>query len=153
MGRGLNHCCGVFGIIGNSEAARLAYLGLYALQHRGEESGGIATTNLGAMFVERGMGQVAEVFDGDRLDRLPGRAAIGHVRYSTAGASNLANSQPVRIESRRGSIALGHNGNLVNADRIRVDLEQQGSIFTSSSDTEVILHLFARSKYDGILDA
>ena len=153
MARGLNHCCGVFGIIGHSEAARLSYLGLYALQHRGQESCGIATTNLGAMFVERGMGEVAEVFDGDRLDRLPGRAAIGHVRYSTAGGSTLANSQPVRIESRRGSIALGHNGNLVNAGEIRAELEQAGSIFTSSSDTEVLLHLFARSQYDGILDA
>ncbi len=153
MAHGLNHCCGVFGIIGHSEAARLAYLGLYALQHRGQESCGIATTNLGAMFVERGMGEVADVFDGDRLDRLPGRAAIGHVRYSTAGASNLANSQPVRIESRRGSIALGHNGNLVNAGQLRVHLEQQGSIFTSSSDTEVLLHLLARSECEGILDA
>ena len=153
MARGLNHCCGVFGIIGHSEAARLTYLGLYALQHRGQESGGIATVNLGAMFIERGMGQVAEVFDGDCLDRLPGRAAIGHVRYSTAGASDLANSQPVRIESRRGLIALGHNGNLVNAGRLRARLEQQGSIFTSSSDTEVLLHLFARSNCDGISDA
>ena len=153
MAQSLNHCCGVFGIIGHSEAARLAYLGLYALQHRGQESSGIATANLGAMFVERGMGEVAEVFDSERLDRLPGRAAIGHVRYSTAGASNLANSQPVRIESPCGSIALGHNGNLVNADQIRTHLEQEGSIFTSSSDTEVLLHLFARSKCDTILDA
>ena len=153
MARSLNHCCGVFGIIGHSEAARLAYLGLYALQHRGQESSGIATANLGAMFVERGMGEVAEVFDSERLDRLPGRAAIGHVRYSTAGASDLANSQPVRIESPCGSIALGHNGNLVNADQIRTHLEQEGSIFTSSSDTEVLLHLFARSKRDTIADA
>ena len=153
MARSLNHCCGVFGILGHSEAARLAYLGLYALQHRGQESSGIATTNLGAMFIERGMGEVAEVFDGERLDRLPGRASIGHVRYSTAGASNLANSQPVRIESRRGPIALAHNGNLVNANKIRTYLEQEGSVFTSSSDTEVLLHLFARSERDGILDA
>jgi amidophosphoribosyltransferase len=153
MGRSLNHCCGVFGIMGNSEAARITYLGLYALQHRGQESSGIATVNLGAMFVERGMGEVAEVFDFERLARLPGRAAIGHVRYSTAGASNLANAQPVRIESRRGSVALGHNGNLVNAREIRAQLEQEGSIFTSTSDTEVLLHLFARSQYDGIIDA
>ena len=153
MAHSLNHCCGVFGITGHSEAGRLAYLGLYALQHRGQESSGIATSNLGAMFVERGMGQVAEVFDTEHLDRMPGRAAIGHVRYSTAGASNLANAQPVRIESRRGSIALGHNGNLVNAKRIREQLEQEGSIFNSTSDTEVMLHLFARSQHDDVVDA
>ena len=153
MARGLNHCCGVFGIIGHQEAARMAYLGLYALQHRGQESSGIATANLGAMFVERGMGEVAEVFDSEHLDRLPGRSAIGHVRYSTAGSSTLANAQPVRIESRRGSIALGHNGNLTNAGGIREELEQAGSIFTSTSDTEVLLHLFARSQYDDIIDA
>jgi len=153
MARSLNHCCGVFGIIGHSEAARLAYLGLYALQHRGQESSGIATTNLGAMFVERGMGEVAEVFNSERLDRLPGRAAIGHVRYSTAGGSNLANAQPVRIESRRGGIALAHNGNLVNGTELRERLEQEGSIFASSADTEVMLHLFARSEFDGVVDA
>jgi amidophosphoribosyltransferase len=151
--RSLNHCCGVFGIIGHSEAARLAYLGLYALQHRGQESSGIATANLGAMFVERGMGEVADIFDSQRLDRLPGRAAIGHVRYSTAGASNLANAQPVRIESRRGAIALAHNGNLVNGTELRCRLEQEGSIFTTSADTEVMLHLFARSQFDGLVDA
>jgi len=153
MARGLNHCCGVFGIMGHSEAARLAYLGLYALQHRGQESGGIATANLGAMFVERGMGQVAEVFDKERMDRLPGRSAIGHVRYSTAGGSTLANAQPVRIESRRGGIALAHNGNLVNADELREQLEHAGSIFTSSADTEVMLHMFARSQFDSVVDA
>lgn len=131
----------------------MAYLGLYALQHRGQESSGIATANLGAMFVERGMGEVAEVFDSEHLDRLPGRSAIGHVRYSTAGSSTLANAQPVRIESRRGSIALGHNGNLVNANLLREQLEQAGSIFTSTSDTEVLLHLFARSEFDGVTDA
>jgi len=154
MARSLNHCCGVFGIMGHSEAARLAYLGLYQLQHRGQESSGIATANLGAMFVERGMGEVAEVFDSEgRLDRLPGRSAIGHVRYSTAGGSNLANAQPVRIESRRGGIALAHNGNLVNGAELRERLEQEGSIFTSSADTEVMLHLFARSDFDDVVDA
>ncbi len=153
MAGDLKHCCGVFGLMGHSDAARLAYLGLYALQHRGQESTGIATANLGAMFVERGMGQVAEVFDGERLDRLPGRAAIGHVRYSTAGGSTLANAQPVRIESRRGAIGLAHNGNLVNAIELREQLEEAGSIFSSTSDTEVLLHLFARSPYDGVLDA
>ncbi len=153
MSKSLNHCCGVFGILGHREAARLAYLGLYALQHRGQESSGIATANLGAMFVERGMGEVADVFTSERLDHLPGRSAIGHVRYSTSGSSTLANAQPVRIESRRGAIALGHNGNLVNAKSIRQQLEQKGAIFTSSSDTEVMLHLFARSDYDDVADA
>ncbi|MFQ5744448.1 MAG: amidophosphoribosyltransferase [Acidobacteriota bacterium] len=153
MARGLKHCCGVFGIIGHSEAGRMSYLGLYALQHRGQESAGIATADRGAMFVERGMGHVAEVFDSEHLDRLPGRAAIGHVRYSTAGESNLRNAQPVRIDSRNGSIALGHNGNLVNAAALRQELEADGAIFTSSSDTEVMMHLFARSDCNGALNA
>ena len=131
----------------------MAYLGLYALQHRGQESAGIATADLGAMFVERDMGYVADVFTEERLDHLPGRTAIGHVRYSTAGGSSLRNAQPVRIESRNGSIALGHNGNLVNADAIRVELEKAGAVFTTSSDTEVVLHLFARSESNDALDA
>lgn len=145
--------CGVFGLIGHPEASRIAYLGLYALQHRGQESCGIASVDGGAMFVERGMGHVAEVFDEQRLDRLPGRAAIGHIRYSTAGESKLANAQPIRIESRRGGIALGHNGNLVNAKDLRKALEDTGAIFTSTSDTEVILHLFARSECNEAEDA
>jgi len=153
MARGLEHCCGVFGILGHEEAARMSYLGLYALQHRGQESAGIATVNLGAMFVERGMGEVADVFDSETLDRLPGRTAIGHVRYSTAGGSSLRNAQPIRIEGRRGAVALGHNGNLVNVDAIRQELESAGAVFTSSSDTEVLLHLLARSEGDELLDA
>jgi amidophosphoribosyltransferase len=131
----------------------MTYLGLYALQHRGQESAGIATADLGAMFVERDMGYVADVFDEERLDHLPGRTAIGHVRYSTSGGSSFRNAQPVRIESRNGSIALGHNGNLVNAELIRKDLEAAGAVFTTSSDTEVILHLFARSECNEALDA
>ena len=145
--------CGVFGIIGHPEAARLTYLGLYALQHRGQESAGIAAVDGGAMFVERGMGHVAELFDERCLDRLPGRAAIGHVRYSTAGESRLQNAQPIRIESRRGAIAVGHNGNLVNARALRRTLEQEGAIFTCTSDTEVLLHLFARSQCETVEDA
>lgn len=145
--------CGVFGLIGHPEASRMTYLGLYALQHRGQESCGIATVDGGAMFVERGMGHVADVFDEQRLDRLPGRVAIGHVRYSTAGESKLANAQPIRIDSRRGSIALGHNGNLVNAKDLRKALEDSGAIFTSTADTEVILHLFARSECTSAEDA
>ncbi len=138
--------CGVFGITGHREASRIAYLGLYALQHRGQESVGIASVDGGAMFVERGMGHVADVLDEASLDRLPGRAAIGHVRYSTSGASKLQNAQPIRIGSRHGTIAVGHNGNLVNAGLLRTALEDGGAIFTSTSDTEVILHLFARSE-------
>jgi amidophosphoribosyltransferase len=145
--------CGVFGIIGHPEAARMTYLGLYALQHRGQESAGIASVDGGAMFVERGMGHVADVFDKPHLDRLPGRGAIGHIRYSTAGESKLQNAQPIRIGSRRGAIALCHNGNLVNAGPLRQGLEEAGAIFTSTSDTEVILHLFARSQAETVEDA
>ena len=142
--------CGVFGIAGHQEAGRIAYLGLYALQHRGQESVGIASVDGGAMFVERGMGHVADVLDEASLDRLPGRGAIGHVRYSTSGASKLQNAQPIRIESRHGAIAIGHNGNLVNADLLRTVLEDSAAIFTSTSDTEVILQLFARSEQDDV---
>ncbi|HJO03515.1 MAG TPA: amidophosphoribosyltransferase [Acidobacteriota bacterium] len=142
--------CGVFGITGHREASRIAYLGLYALQHRGQESVGIASVDGGAMFVERGMGHVADVLDEASLDRLPGRGAIGHVRYSTSGASKLQNAQPIRIGSRHGAIAVGHNGNLVNADLLRGALEDSGAIFTSTSDTEVILHLFARSEQEDV---
>jgi len=145
--------CGVFGIIGHPEAGRMSYLGLYALQHRGQESAGIASVDGGAMFVERGMGHVADVFDEAHLNRLPGRAAIGHIRYSTSGESKLQNAQPIRIDSRRGAVALCHNGNLVNALTLREGLENAGAIFTSSSDTEVILHLFARSEADTVQDA
>ena len=153
MSASLRHCCGVFGLTGHPEAARLAYLGLYALQHRGQESAGITSVDRGAMFVERGMGHVAEIFDEECLDRLPGRAAIGHVRYSTAGESDLRNAQPIRIASRRGTIALGHNGNLVNADELRQELEADGAVFASTSDTETILHLFARSPFEAVEDA
>ncbi len=145
--------CGVFGIMGHPEASRIAYLGLYALQHRGQESGGIASVDAGAMFVEKGMGQVADLFTEACLDRLPGRSAIGHIRYSTAGSSRLQNAQPIRIESRRGAIALGHNGNLVNAQVLRKALEDNGAVFTSTSDTEVVLHLFARSSEENVEDA
>ncbi len=145
--------CGVFGITGHSEAARMGYLGLYALQHRGQESVGLASVDGGAMFVERGMGYVADVLDEAALDRLPGRAAIGHIRYSTAGESKLANAQPIRIQSRHGTIAVGHNGNLVNAPALRAALEANGAIFTSTSDTEVILHLLARSESGTVDDA
>jgi amidophosphoribosyltransferase len=149
--------CGVFGIFGHPEAANLTYLGLHALQHRGQESAGIVSWNGGGLQVERRMGQVADVFDEEALRRLQGDRAIGHVRYSTAGASHLANAQPLKISSHRGEIAVCHNGNLVNAAEIRDRLEREGSIFATTSDTEVILHLIARSRQpeleDAILDA
>ena len=138
--------CGVFGVCDSEDAANLAYLGLYALQHRGQESAGIATLSEGRLFVEREMGHVAEVFTEERLARLPGRTAIGHVRYSTAGASSLINAQPIVFATGRGPLALAHNGNLVNAREIRAGLERAGALFTTSSDSEVILHLVARSR-------
>jgi amidophosphoribosyltransferase len=139
--------CGIFGVFDAEDAARLAYLGLYALQHRGQESAGIATLDSsGHLAVEREMGYVADVFDEARLARLPGRTAIGHVRYATAGASLLANAQPIVFATGRGPLALAHNGNLVNAREIRAQLEKDGALFTTSSDSEVILHLVARSK-------
>src|SRR5207248_4165524 len=138
--------CGVFGIFGHPEAANMTYLGLYALQHRGQESAGIAASDGEQVRTAREMGYVADVFDGGTLAQLPGSIAIGHVRYSTAGESKLANAQPIMIDCAHGQMAIGHNGNLVNARELRDELVQQGSIFQSSSDTEVIAHLYARSK-------
>src|SRR5438874_6421144 len=138
--------CGVFGIFGHPEAANMTYLGLYALQHRGQESAGIAASDGRQVRVSRAMGYVADAFKEEELSRLPGPMSIGHVRYSTAGESKLSNAQPILIDCAHGQIALCHNGNLVNARELRDELVRQGSIFQSSSDTEVILHLYARSK-------
>jgi amidophosphoribosyltransferase len=141
--------CGVFGIwaLGQlEEAAHFTYLGLHALQHRGQESAGIVSTDGETLHVHRAMGLVADIFDADVLARLKGGAAIGHVRYSTAGASHLKNAQPMAVQYAGGAVAVAHNGNLVNADALRVELERDGSIFQSSSDTEVIIHLIARAK-------
>jgi amidophosphoribosyltransferase len=145
--------CGVFGIFGHPEAANMTYLGLYALQHRGQESAGIAASDREQVRISRAMGYVADIFDGATLSALPGPVAIGHVRYSTAGESKLLNAQPIQIDCAHGQIALCHNGNIVNAHELRDDLVQQGSIFQSNSDTEVILHLYARSKARSIEDA
>jgi amidophosphoribosyltransferase len=142
----LHEECGVFGIFGHPEAANMTYLGLYALQHRGQESAGIAASDGTKVRISRAMGYVADTFDAATLADLPGSLAIGHVRYSTAGESKLSNAQPILIDCAHGQIALCHNGNLVNARELRDDLVRQGSIFQSSSDTEVILHLYARSK-------
>jgi len=145
--------CGVFGVCDSQDAANIAYLGLYALQHRGQESAGIATLEDGQIRVERDMGYVADVFDEARLSRLTGRTAIGHVRYSTAGGSFLANAQPIVFATGRGPLALAHNGNLVNVRQIRSALERSGALFTTTSDTEVILHLVARSKAPTLTEA
>jgi amidophosphoribosyltransferase len=145
--------CGVFGIFGHPEAANMTYLGLYALQHRGQESAGIAASDREQVRISRAMGYVADIFDGATLSALPGPLAIGHVRYSTAGESKLLNAQPILIDCAHGQIALCHNGNIVNAHELRDELVQQGSIFQSNSDTEVILHLYARSNARTIEDA
>jgi glutamate synthase domain-containing protein 1 len=128
--------CGVFGIFGNPEAANLTYLGLYALQHRGQESAGIATADGERMRVSRTMGQVADAFTGNVLEGLPGHLAIGHTRYSTAGESKLQNAQPMLIDCAHGQIAIAHNGNIVNARELRDELVRNGSIFQTTSDTE-----------------
>jgi amidophosphoribosyltransferase len=145
--------CGVFGIFGHPEAANMTYLGLYALQHRGQESAGIAASDLQQVRISRAMGYVADIFDGETLATLGGPISIGHVRYSTAGESKLLNAQPILIDCTHGQIALCHNGNIVNARELRDDLVRQGSIFQSNSDTEVILHLYARSKARSVEDA
>ncbi|AJY77563.1 amidophosphoribosyltransferase [Paenibacillus beijingensis] len=141
--------CGVFGVFGHPDAASLSYYGLHALQHRGEESAGICTVeDNGEFHYHRGMGLVKEVFTKDQLDNLVGSRAIGHVRYSTSGGSGLANAQPLIFKYRGGDLAVATNGNIVNAPAIRRELEAQGSIFQTTSDTEVIAHLIARSPKD-----
>jgi amidophosphoribosyltransferase len=137
--------CGVFGIFGHPEASKMAYLGLYALQHRGQESAGIASTDGANVHVHKSLGHVQEIFTPDVIAQLPGAAAIGHTRYSTAGDNSLMNAQPVVIDCNKGKLALGHNGNLTNALEVRRRLEHRGSIFQTTSDTEVIVHLIARS--------
>src|SRR5688572_7076450 len=126
--------CGVIGVFGHTEAANLAYLGLHALQHRGQESAGIVSSDGENLRLIREMGRVGEIFTADRLAKLPGRAAIGHVRYSTAGDSSLKNAQPIAINYAGGSAAIAHNGNLVNFGELRARLEDEGSIFQTTSD-------------------
>jgi len=138
--------CGVFGIFGHAEAANLTYLGLYALQHRGQESAGIAAADGHLVTVARGMGYVADIFDDRTLTGLTGSSAIGHTRYSTAGESRIENAQPFLIDCVHGQMSVCHNGNLVNAGEIRRDLVSKGSIFQTSSDTEGVLHLYSRSQ-------
>jgi len=138
--------CGVCAVLGHPDASNLVYLGLYALQHRGQESAGIAAFDGRELRYKKAMGYVADIFDRTVLGELSGPVALGHVRYATAGNSTLANAQPVVAKTHRGQVALAHNGNLVNALRLRRELERQGAIFQSTSDSEVFLHLLARSR-------
>ncbi len=142
----LHEECGVFAIHGHPEAANLAYLGLYALQHRGQESAGIATSDGREIYCHKSMGHVADIFTPEVLGRMPGDLAIGHTRYSTAGDTVLLNAQPFSVACNKGRVAVAHNGNITNAGELRRELEREGSIFQASSDTEVILHLVARSR-------
>ena len=142
--------CGVFGIFGHPEASNLTYLGLYALQHRGQESAGIAACDGVRIRHHKAMGYVNEAFDSDSLAKLPGSLAVGHVRYSTAGESLVANAHPIVVDSIHGQLAVCHNGNLVNAGELRDALVRHGAIFQTNGDTEVVVHLFARSRADGV---
>jgi amidophosphoribosyltransferase len=145
------HECGVFGVYGHENAALLSYYGLFALQHRGQESAGIVTCEgPGHSFnVHRAMGLVSQVFDAAALEKLKGDRAIGHVRYSTTGSSTLINAQPLVADTVRGPLAIAHNGNLVNAVQLRAELENAGSIFQTTADSEIILHLLARQSAAG----
>lgn len=145
--------CGVFGIFDHPEASNLVYLGIHALQHRGQESAGIVTSDGADMYQHRGLGLVADVFDGEILSRLKGHIGIGHVRYSMSGTAHIKNAQPLAISCWRGSLAIAHNGNLVNADQLRHELELDGSIFQTANDTEVILHLIAKTREAELRDA
>ena len=143
------HYCGVFGIYDHSNAAELTYYGLYALQHRGQESAGIVTSDGRHFHTHRGMGLVSQVFTGEALQNLTGRIAVGHTRYSTTGSSHLRNAQPLTVDCARGEIAIAHNGNLTNAARLRDELEARGSIFQTTVDSEIILHLMAQPSHNG----
>jgi amidophosphoribosyltransferase len=144
--------CGIIGIYNHPEASNLAYLGLYAMQHRGQEGAGIVSSDGNRLYPFRRMGLVADIFNEENLSQLKGDSAIGHVRYSTTGGSELRNAQPIIVDYSRGEIALAHNGNLVNAGLLRSELEAYGSIFQSTNDSEVIIHLLATSKLNSLKD-
>ena len=149
----LHEECGVIAIHGHPDAARQAYLGLYALQHRGQESAGIATADGQHLANIKGMGLVSEIFTDDVLSKLPGTMAIGHTRYSTTGDSALLNAQPIRVDSTKGLIAIAHNGNLVNLGNVRARLERDGAYFQTTSDSEIIVQLIAHSKAGTLVDS
>lgn len=150
--KGLNEECGVFGVWGHENAAQITYYGLHSLQHRGQEGAGIAVTDGEKVTVAKGLGLVTEVFGQGEISDLHGKAAIGHVRYATAGGGGYQNVQPLHFQSHSGSLALAHNGNLVNATALKHQLENQGSIFQTTSDTEVLAHLIKRSGYQALKD-
>ncbi|HEY2953286.1 MAG TPA: amidophosphoribosyltransferase [Verrucomicrobiae bacterium] len=149
MQRYPKHYCGLFGIYGHPNAAELTYYGLYALQHRGQESAGIVSCDGHDFFPHKGMGLVSQIFDGKVLHDLVGNMAVGHTRYSTTGSSHLRNAQPLTVDCARGQIAIAHNGNLTNAAQLREELESKGSIFQTTVDSEIILHLMAQPTLGG----
>ncbi len=153
MSEPLKEACGIFAIAGHEEASHLTYLGLYAQQHRGQESAGIVTSREEIYHSHIGMGLVADVFQEDTLNSLEGNRAIGHVRYSTTGSSDLQNAQPIVCEYRRGWAAVAHNGNIVNTEELRSKLESKGSIFRTTTDSEILIHLLARSKETDFVNA
>src|SRR5438876_7913185 len=144
------HYCGLFGIYGHPNAAELTYYGLYALQHRGQESAGIVTCDDGRFIPHLGMGLVSQIFQSGVLEKLKGTMAVGHTRYSTTGSSHIRNAQPLTVNCARGSIAIAHNGNLTNAAALREELELKGSIFQTTVDSEIILHLMAQPTVGGV---
>ena len=147
--RSLNEECGVFGIWGHPEASNVTYFGLHSLQHRGQEGAGIVSKEGTKLRGHRNLGLVSEVFrDKEKLERLVGESAIGHVRYATSGSNSIQNIQPFLFHFYDMSVGICHNGNLINAKTLKKELEQQGAIFHSSSDTEVLIHLIRRSKKD-----
>ncbi len=149
-GENVKDHCGVFGIFNHPEAARLTYLGLFALQHRGEEAAGICTSDGEKLHLYKNQGHVGDVFDEAAIAALPGNHAIGHVRYSTTGSSTVINAQPYKVDYSRGQVAVAHNGNLVNAQILRAELEAYGSIFGSTMDSEIFVHLMAKPSYRNV---
>ncbi len=148
----IGHNCALFGIAGHDSAAYLTYLGLYALQHRGQEAAGIVTSDGEQTYIHKALGLVNDVFQPEVLDRLPGTSAIGHTRYSTTGSTTILNTQPILVNYQAGTLSLAHNGNLTNTPRLRAQMEREGSIFQTTMDTEIILHLAARSQQAAIED-
>ncbi|MBI3316575.1 MAG: amidophosphoribosyltransferase [Candidatus Omnitrophica bacterium] len=152
-GENIKDHCGVFGIFNHPEAARITYLGLFALQHRGEEAAGICTSDGENLHLYKNRGLVGEVFQEEHMAKLPGHLAIGHTRYSTTGSSTLINAQPYQVDYSRGQVAVAHNGNLVNAQILRAELEAYGSIFGSTMDSEIFVHLMANPAYRSVEEA
>ncbi|MFB5661211.1 amidophosphoribosyltransferase [Alteribacillus sp. HJP-4] len=150
--KGLNEECGVFAVWGHKDAAQITYYGLHSLQHRGQEGAGIVVSDGERLSIHKGLGLVTEAFKEGELDTLHGHSALGHVRYATAGGGGLVNCQPLLFQSQTGGLAVAHNGNLVNANGVKHQLESQGSIFQSTSDTEVLAHLIKRSAYPRLED-